>query len=905
MEYSRALTLRSACITTATTTTGQKWAFPRIMLGPITLALLSLLALCVAPASGTTTTFKISINLPILNTEFGTSATGVVDFINLLAPDLNSLDPTGQTQFQVIATATNATAFNTTLAMEPLLADPTVVGVVGEWDSSLTIPMTLAGSRAYMWSCSGMATSHTLSDKAQFPYFFRTIPEDPQQGQALAWFARHMGWATAAVIASADSYGQSVMSSFVNTASTIGITIMANQVFQPGQPDFTVILNAVKDSGTQIIMLCSLVDDSHVLMRQAREANMIGPNWVWLAPDGFSDWANQAANATELAQVNGLMYMFPRENSFTTMYNASVARWNAAYPTASIPPYTFLMQDCVTALARGVIGLVNTVGATNVLARTYYPDLSRYFLNSFEGLTGTIRYDEVGNRLGYFSVYNWYNGTATVAYEVNPDLSITSKAPPKFFSGTSVVPPDVPVRAALIATWTSPSGVALAAMNALFISIVVATTMVLAQNREVPAVKSMSFTFLCVIALGLVMVLVSNLVGLGVQTTATCVVDLWLFSIGALLVLAASLVKAYRIWRIFDNASMTRMQIKNKTLMLGMSLLLGIQLILLVVWTVVSPPTAMTVTSHDWYYQDCASANAGFGTGMTAATLLYNSGLLGVLLYLAYKTRNIASNFRESAHLAYVAQNTLLAGIVVAMFEFFSFGSSTLTAFIVRQVVIMYVVMFAYSALLGRIAVAAHFALRKSASSQSNTNVVAISTMGSRAGGGASSTGGGAVGMGSAGRPLKPSEPMTISVLRGTFPVKKNGMLSTWHRHVLMLMGSESLLAITPIHHADQSAAATVKPGVLAPLSHLIISTSPTTADLEHCLEIVVKGVGVYLVQFKSADELQMWADAISARDSQQRQSAAAPSVAVGGAALGANILKSAPVTRGKVNSRA
>ncbi|ORZ38017.1 periplasmic binding protein-like I [Catenaria anguillulae PL171] len=265
---------------------------------------------------------------------------------------LQGIDPSNQHSFQMIYTPTNYTARNATMAMLNAIINDGAVAALGDWTSSVTIPQAHAGSKWFMYMCSGGATSGQLSDKTAFPYFFRSICQDPAQGIVIAHFIKYMSWKSAALIASSDAYGQSVGNAFLTTAQTLGLSVVQNQVIQPGQTDYSIALNAILNSGSQIIVLSALSENSILLLRQARAMGMIGPEWVWIGPEAFDYWMDLQINAEDVKNVQGMLYVYPQEKTFNALFNASLARYNAAYPNEPSPPsysYLFLgmeLHDC-------------------------------------------------------------------------------------------------------------------------------------------------------------------------------------------------------------------------------------------------------------------------------------------------------------------------------------------------------------------------------------------------------------------------------------------------------------------------------------------------------------------------------------------------------------------------------
>ncbi|KAI9223908.1 periplasmic binding protein-like I [Blastocladiella britannica] len=758
--------------------------------------------------------------------------------------------------------------------MDAVTSDTSVVGAVGDWASSWTIPGALAGAASKIWMCSGGSTSSTLSDKSNFPYFFRTVPDDPQEGKILAYFMKQMGWGSAAVISSSDAYGQSVGGAFMTWASSLGIAVATSQVFQPGQPDFSIPLSSVLDSGSQIIILSALAQDSISLLQQARAMNMIGPKWVWLGPEAFSAYTSYNVTAADISNVDGMLYVFPKENSYNSMYNASVTRWTNAYPNRQVAPYSFLYQDCVTAVAKGILRLANAVGGANVISRNYQPDLAQYFLNNvFTGVSGDVSYDSNGNRLAYYSIFNWYQGTSRQVYEIRPDLSMTELQPILYYDGSRVPPRDRPEQVVLTPTWTTATAIGLAAANGVLALFMVATLGFLTQSRHTSAVRAMGYPFLMLIGYGCLLVLVSNILSLGTPTAASCNLSLWLFTYGVQMTLASSTAKAYRLWKIFDNKVISVGRVSNLSMFMGVAAIMLGQTVILLVWSIADGQAPRVVSARTYLYTKCSSASQSFDVGLSVATLVYNFLLLCVLTALAYKTRTIASNFRESSFLFYVSQNTLLSALVIALFSFFQFNESALAAFVVRQIMVIYAVAFAFACLVARVAIAV-MQTTTAAKKSSMMSTVQQSHIGdeSMADGGGSinhaphSAAAVTTATGAAKDLMKVSFNDTtgaVTAVRGTYPVKRTGgLFSTWHTSVLALHLSDGYLVVMPASAADSGNPGAGDVGSAVRLAQLFLDPRPPGLDL--CVELSCRGARGFLVQFPTAEEQDQWVEMLS-----------------------------------------
>ncbi|ORZ38031.1 hypothetical protein BCR44DRAFT_1497611 [Catenaria anguillulae PL171] len=785
--------------------------------------------------------FNISVNLPFLTPSVARIAGNQVKFVQANAAALLAdIDPQRQHSFNLVYTPTNATTRNATIALLNAIEQHNIVAVIGDSSSATT---------------------------TQFPYLFRTCPDDGAQGSILALFVRHMGWRTIAVISSSDAYGTSVTGTFFPMARSLNLTIATNQIYQPGQADYSLILDSVLNSGSQIILLAGVATTTVPLLRQARAKGMISNEFVWVAPESFGFWTGLALNATDSSLVDGMLFVTPRERGGGALAEQSIARFNQANPGESIPPSTLLLMDCVLAVARGILRIASDTSAASVLSRSYFPSLSRYFLQSFEGLSGPVEFDSVGNRKAYFQVLNWYQNVSTPVFDVFPNLTIQATSSRiRFFSGDSTVPPDQPLKRALVPSWDSPAGIGLGFGNIASIVIVVATWAYLFKARHIPSVKRLSFPFLTVICLGCVLVLVSNVVALGNEpTVGSCQASLWTFVLGLELVLASSAAKAYRMHKIFDNKVISAGNLGNKAMFMGLAAVLLGQAIILIVWAAVDAQNAVMVSGRTYFYYRCTSTSALFDQAMSGVTIAYNGVLLLALMVLAYLTRNIATNFCETKWLFFTSQNTLLSGSVVAVFALFDFSASALAATVIKQVAILYATLFAFGSLVGRIAIVV-FAEQKSylsagapvQSTAAKTSLGELGTMIVSQMGGAPTPRTTAGLLANASGNTLPNvgqqqqvQKSSNGVLSGVYAVKKNhgSLFSTWISSSVTLFTNEGLLSMIPT---------TSKPELGNVLRLSLIQYEADPRGLPHCVEVSVKGKS-WTIQFSNDEERAVW----------------------------------------------
>uniref|UniRef100_A0A3Q3J653 G-protein coupled receptors family 3 profile domain-containing protein n=1 Tax=Monopterus albus TaxID=43700 RepID=A0A3Q3J653_MONAL len=112
----------------------------------------------------------------------------------------------------------------------------TVMAVVGESGSTPSISISHVIGPFNIPQVSHSATCACLSDKRQYPSFFRTIPSDQFQAVALAKLVKHFGWTWIGAVRSDSDYGNNGMASFLDAAQKEGICVEYSESFYRTHP---------------------------------------------------------------------------------------------------------------------------------------------------------------------------------------------------------------------------------------------------------------------------------------------------------------------------------------------------------------------------------------------------------------------------------------------------------------------------------------------------------------------------------------------------------------------------------------------------------------------------------------------------------------------------------------------
>lgn len=83
-----------------------------------------------------------------------------------------------------------------------------IVGVIGPQTTAVTLKLANMGRVFRVPQVSYLATSPRLSDTAEFPFFFRTVPSDYHQANAIIELLNEFGWNYVSIVYSDSEYGE-------------------------------------------------------------------------------------------------------------------------------------------------------------------------------------------------------------------------------------------------------------------------------------------------------------------------------------------------------------------------------------------------------------------------------------------------------------------------------------------------------------------------------------------------------------------------------------------------------------------------------------------------------------------------------------------------------------------------
>ncbi|XP_034024147.1 extracellular calcium-sensing receptor-like [Thalassophryne amazonica] len=162
-----------------------------------------------------------------------------------------------------------------------------MMGVVGESGSTPSISMSQVIGAFDIPQVSHYATCACLSDKQQYPTFFRTIPSDQFQADALAKLVKHFGWSWIGAIRSDSDYGNNGMALFLHAAQKERICVEYSESFDRTNPLSRIkqVADVIRRSSAVVVVAFVSSGDIRILLEEL--ARQPSPPHQWIGSESW------------------------------------------------------------------------------------------------------------------------------------------------------------------------------------------------------------------------------------------------------------------------------------------------------------------------------------------------------------------------------------------------------------------------------------------------------------------------------------------------------------------------------------------------------------------------------------------------------------------------------------------
>ncbi|KAJ2996741.1 hypothetical protein HDV02_006243 [Globomyces sp. JEL0801] len=590
--------------------------------------------------------------------------------------------------------------------------DQGVVAVIGSGGSSLSILTSLVLQNYRIPQCCGSSTNPTLSDKKQYPNFFRTIPTDASMAEAMIGYVLASGWKKIAIVHVNDDYGTGFANYLMNVARTRSVEVLAkvNVKPVPTVDDVTPALQTVQESGARIIFYFGYVDSYMAVLPIARSLGIFGKDYVWFGGDPFTDLP--VAYPDKGSLYEGTLGFYPREAQgpaapvFADYWAANRLQSTFINKTSTAltlsTPYAYYFSTCVDLFVHGFDALLKS-NSTFTIDDLISGQLNKnikvpesFVFPDLQTPTGKVKSDQNGDRIGDFDIFNFLaDGTSKIVGGWNDGQRVLNPDVPIVYPGGSLVQPKDGIDPNDVAVYATPSS-GLATLSVLFAIFGAVLTLIsilgVLKYRKVGAVKKSGVMIGYGMQLCLLLMNIQFLVMIDKPTASKCAVDAFLIPVLFSFYYGLLFAKNLRIYRIFYKPP-SRFQLSDAFIYMNGLLIALPSLLVSIIWVAADPPLPSIVkVSMTQYYWTCKSARGLEATAISIHIVINALVLLGNLV-MAFMTRNVVSTYSETKMISSSVYNMT----VISLFTIIVLSSESLgyqAKYIIKSIATIYVLLF-------------------------------------------------------------------------------------------------------------------------------------------------------------------------------------------------------------------
>jgi branched-chain amino acid transport system substrate-binding protein len=284
----------------------------------------------------------------------------------------NTIGWSNMIQFEIVYADSGCSGDMGATAAQTLL-DAGVVGVVGAACSGASMAANAVLSAAGVPQVSYASTSPALSDAAAYPDFFRVVPSDALQGQALSAVVKADMPAngTVGLVHMTNAYGSGLADAFTADFTADGTILCTTIGYEETMTDFSAAVQSMADSGCTSAVLVSYAADGGMIIDEMASQGWAGQVY---GGDGIAE-TGLATDAT--SSVDGIIATKPA-SATTGQVGYVFAALCAQSPDCAGGIYTAEAFDGIVLVALAAFAQTASPGAT----------LSQVIMATGQGLAG-------------------------------------------------------------------------------------------------------------------------------------------------------------------------------------------------------------------------------------------------------------------------------------------------------------------------------------------------------------------------------------------------------------------------------------------------------------------------------------------------------------------------------------
>uniref|UniRef100_A0A4W4FQ68 Olfactory receptor C family, w1 n=1 Tax=Electrophorus electricus TaxID=8005 RepID=A0A4W4FQ68_ELEEL len=516
----------------------------------------------------------------------------------------------------------------------------------------------LAPTVSYFASCA------CLSDKKQFPYFFRTVPSDSFQASAVARLIKHLGWSWVGMLGTDDDYGYTATGMCTAELTRLGVCVAFHIIIPkvPSVQQIQGIVKTIQDSTARVLVCFATEEEIEPVMEEVVRQNVTGRQWVaseaWitstLMSTTYPSLVGTIGFAISRATIPGLQKFLHNLRPLAEPYNPSAREFwetqfscsfNKSKPVGSMADAVHYNRTCT-----GEERIEDTETAYNDVSQlrvTY--NVHKAVYAAAQALHNLFMCQRDESTTDKHSVLVYHSLSVLLLFS---DQSECTLCPEDLWSS--------PQRDSCVdkhiefLSYTEGFGMALAAMAILGIVATMTVASIFLRHRDTPLVRANNSELSFLLLLSLTLCFLCALTFLGQPTRWACPLRRTAFGLTFALCLSCLLSKTLVVLMAFKATlpgnNMARW-FRPPQQRLGVFLCSALQCVICITWLTTAPPYPVKNT---WLYRDRIVLECHMGSVALFSCVLGYIGCLAVFCFiLAFLARKLPDNFNEAKFITF------------------------------------------------------------------------------------------------------------------------------------------------------------------------------------------------------------------------------------------------------------
>jgi len=338
-------------------------------------------------------TLKIGLMCPLTG-SWASEGQDMKQILELLADQVNNAGGLLGRDVEIVVGDDGGDPRTAALAAQRL-ATQDVAGVIGTYGSSITEASQNIYAAAEIIQIANGSTAIRLTEKG-LKYFFRTCPRDDEQGRVAVETILGQGYEKVAILHDNTTYAKGLADEANGRLEDEDAEVVFFDALTPGEQDYNTILSKIKATKPDVVFFTGYYPEAGMLLRQKMEMG-------WDVPFIGGD-ANNNPDLVKIAgkkAAQGFYFLSPPvpQDLPTKEAQEFLSAYEERYDSTPGSIWAVLAGD-------GFRVLVKAIEETASTDSDKIADYLHNELQGFSGLTGTISFNDKGDRVG--DVYRVY-----------------------------------------------------------------------------------------------------------------------------------------------------------------------------------------------------------------------------------------------------------------------------------------------------------------------------------------------------------------------------------------------------------------------------------------------------------------------------------------------------------------